>query len=31
LISFGRPSDFVMVFDSENDRKRRIYTTKNIG
>ena len=31
LLSYGRPSDYVMVFDSATDRKRRIYTTKGIG
>jgi hypothetical protein len=31
LISFSRPSDFVMVFDWKTDRGRRIYATKNIG
>jgi hypothetical protein len=31
LLSFSRPSDFVVVFDTPADRKRRIYTTKGIG
>jgi hypothetical protein len=31
LVSFGRPSDFVMVFDDPSARKRKIYPTKGIG